>query len=238
MDEVADAVGKEGEKPAFFVSEKSQQHKFVCKECEEFNDILGRFGYCSCCGTRNDLQDFEDTTIPGIRIRLNAGHAPEDCVRDAVAAFDSFMAQLAAELVKFIPMTGRRKHRLLKQSFHDLADVKQTFAQWFDVDIYVGMKEVECASVARMFQRRHVYEHNAGVVDQGYLDKTQDTSVVLGQRIRETQEGAHDFLNSLVKMARNLHSWFQELFPPLDAPIRAFQEKKSRMAMHEAEWKR
>ena len=40
MDAVADAAGKEGEKPSFYVSEQSQQRKFTCGTCEEFNDIL------------------------------------------------------------------------------------------------------------------------------------------------------------------------------------------------------
>ena len=37
-------MGKQGEKPAFYVSEQSQQRKFTCVACEEFNDVLGRFG--------------------------------------------------------------------------------------------------------------------------------------------------------------------------------------------------
>jgi hypothetical protein len=73
MDAVADAVGKEGEKPAFYMSDESQQRKFTCGACDEFNDILGRFGYCSRCGTRNDLTDFKEQTAPAIRKRLNSG---------------------------------------------------------------------------------------------------------------------------------------------------------------------
>jgi hypothetical protein len=42
LDAVADAVGKAGEKPAFYMSEVSQQHKFTCGACGGFNDILGR----------------------------------------------------------------------------------------------------------------------------------------------------------------------------------------------------
>ena len=234
MDEVADAVGKEGEKPAFYVSEKSQQHRFTCVACDEFNDILGRYGYCSRCGTRNDLQDFELGTIPALRARLNEGQGPEGCVRDAVAAFDSLTGQLAAQLIRLVPMTKRRKTRLEKQRFHDLGEVREIFAQWFDVDICAGMKDPECAAVARMFLRRHVYEHKGGEVDQVYLDRSGDTSVVLKQRIHETREDTHDFLGSLVKMARNMHNWFHELFPPLEGPIKALQEKKARMAPHAA----
>jgi hypothetical protein len=150
MDAVADAVGKEGEKPAFYMSDESQQRKFTCGACDEFNDILGRFGYCSRCGTRNDLTDFKEQTAPAIRKRLNSGDPPEDCLRDAVASFDSFVAQTAKELARF-PMTDRRRQRLLTQAFHDLDDIRSTLRDWFDIDVCAGMKEAECRDVEVKF---------------------------------------------------------------------------------------
>jgi hypothetical protein len=230
MDEVAEAVGQEGEKPAFYVSEQSQQCKFICGACGEFNDILGRFGYCSLCGTRNDLAEFESQTVATIREHLNTGAAPEDCLRDAVAAFDSFMSQVAKQIVALVPMTERRKNRLLKQRFHNLEEVCSTFKSWFDIDLCSGVKAEECRLVDLMFHRRHVYEHNAGEVDQKYLDDSGDTTVRLKQRIHETQKDVHALLNSLTKMVRNAHTTFHELFPPVPEPIKTFKERKARMA--------
>lgn len=232
MNAVADAVGKEGDRPAFYVSEQSQQRKFTCGTCEEFNDIVGRFGYCSSCGMRNDLADFEEQTVPTIREHLNAGNAPENCVRDAVASYDSFTGQFAKQLAEMVPLTERRKNRLLKQRFHDLEEVRATFKNWFDIDICAGMKEEECRFVALMFHRRHVYEHNGGEVDQKYLDESGDDTVQLKQHIHETQLGAHSLLSSLVKMARNIHGTFHELFPPIPEPIKAFEDKKARIAKY------
>lgn len=231
MDEVADAAGKDAaDKPAFYIAEESQQHKFKCRVCDEFNDILGRFGYCSLCGTRNDLVEFEDTTVIAIRDRLNAGAPPQDCVRDAVSAFDSFVAQYAKQLAEQVPMTARRVSRLTKSSFHDLDDVRRILRDWFDIDICEGIKDTEIGKIKLMFYRRHIYEHNGGEVDQKYLDISGDTTVRLKQVIRETQEGAHALLGSLVKMARNLHAGFHELIEVEDGPIRAFEDKKKRIA--------
>lgn len=232
MDAVADAAGKEGEKPAFYVSEQSQQRKFKCTACEEFNDILGRFGYCSACGTRNDLEDFEGTTIPAIRDQLNNGTAPEDCLRNAVSALDAVVAQLAKELVRFVPMSKRRASRLDGQRFHDPGELRQVMRDWFDIDIADGIKDGEWSAIVRMFHRRHVYEHNGGEVDQKYLDDSGDTSVRLKQHIHETREGVHDLLGSLVKIVRNLHKGFHELLPPMPEPIAAFEAKKARMEQH------
>ncbi len=229
MDAVADAAGNDGEKPAFYVSEQSQQCKFKCVACDEFNDILGRFGYCSLCGTRNDLADFEGSVVPLIRERLNAGAPPQDCVRDAVASFDSFVAQYAKQLATLVPLTEGRINRLTKKRFHDLGETQAIFQNWFDIDLYEGLKDTERQSTVLMFFRRHIYEHNGGEVDQKYLDDSGDTTVKLKQTIRESKEGGHDLLSSLVKMARNLHTGFHALLPPRQAPIRDFDAMKKQI---------
>ena len=127
-------------------------------------------------------------------------------------------------------MTERRKNRLLKQRFHKLEELRETFRNWFDIDICAGMKEDECGSVTTMFYRRHVYEHNGGEVDQKYLDDSGDTSVILKQHIHETQQDAHALLSSLVKMANNVHDAFHQLIPPIPEPIKIFDDKIARIA--------
>lgn len=231
MDVVADAVGKElADKPEFYIAEENQQYKFKCSECEEFNDILGRFAYCSLCGTRNDLTFFVDVTISTIRERLNAGVPPENCVRDAVAAFDSLVAQYAKQLAEQIPLAPRRIHRLTRQSFHDLDDVLKILRDWFDIDLSNGMKPAEFDFVRLMFCRRHIYEHNGGEVDQKYINSSGDTSVRLKQIIRETKDATHSLLGSLLKMGRNLHTGFHLLIEVEQEPIARIREKKKRMA--------
>jgi hypothetical protein len=42
---VAEAAGKDAEKPPFYYSEERQQHIFKCAACDQSTDILGRFGY-------------------------------------------------------------------------------------------------------------------------------------------------------------------------------------------------
>ena len=88
LDSVADAAEAEvSEKPAFYYAEESQQHKYNCSECNTLNDILGSFGYCTECGTRNDLHVFRTKTIPELRNKINSGGPYEACSKDAVAAF-------------------------------------------------------------------------------------------------------------------------------------------------------
>jgi hypothetical protein len=214
MDVVADAVGKELLKPSFYVSEKSQQYKFKCNTCGEFNDILGHFGYCSLCGTRNDLNIFENETLAIIREDLNNNKLPEDCLKNIVSSFDSFVGQYAKQLNELVPLSSRRKRRLSTQRFHNLSEVHNTFKNYFDIDLFEGVKDTDIDFVKRMFHRRHIYEHNGGEVDQKYLDDSGDKSVKLKQKIRENKEDMHRFISCILKIASNIHNGFHDLFPP------------------------
>jgi hypothetical protein len=230
MDAVADAAGKDAAKPPFYYAEQSQQKQFNCSACGEFNDILGRFAYCSICGTRNDLNEFETTIVPAIRADLNQGGVPSSCLKDIGSAFDTFVGQYVGQLVQNRPMRSARRERLRKMRFHDLAATRKELLGGFDIDICESMTESEIATATRFFQRRHVYEHNGGEVDEKFLRDSGDTSVRLKQTIRETQSGVHEFANLALRMARNLHRGFHDIYEPIKGPIDHHEAEKHRLA--------
>lgn len=222
MDAVADAAGQEGEKPAFYVSEESQQHKFNCAACNEYNDVIGRFAYCSACGTRNDLVVFRSdmTTLRAQATAEMSGNA----VRDAVSAFDNLVGQYTKQFLELVPLSKRRGERLQRGRFHDLGAIDDVL-QWFDINVLMGLASGEITFLRRMFLRRHIYEHKGGEVDQAYLDASGDTSVRLKQHISESLEDIHRLINGLDRMAQRLHDGFHELLQPLEGPIRAYEER-------------
>lgn len=226
LDAVAEAIGSAVEKPLFYAADVSQQNKFTCKACGEFNDILGRFGYCSSCGTRNDLDEFCDRDVSRIRERLNSDESPEKCLQEGVSAFDSLASKYARQLAALIPMTKRRRDRLEQQSFHDLDEVVNTFSRWFDIDMRHGIRDADFQKITLMFLRRNVYEHNGGEVTQAYLDKSSDNTVRLKQHIREERSEVHELLGNLVKLAMNLHDGFHAIFPPKADLIRNHRSRQ------------
>lgn len=230
MDAVADALGKDGDKPPFYYAEEGQQNQFTCNECECFNDILGTYGYCSRCGTRNDFQELEKTTIPRLRARINAGGPYEQCVKDAVSGFDSFAGHYMRQLVDKVPLTPARRARVEKIRFHNLKGVAAEFKSIFDIDILADMKTADVEFAALMFHRRHVYEHNGGEADEKYIADSGDASVRPKQALHETQESAHRIASLVTKMAANLHKGFHEIFPPEQGPIDWYAKRKQAMA--------
>ena len=219
FDALADVAAKEVEKPPFYLTEKSQQNKFKCSACRSVTDVLGKFGYCTSCGTRNDLQELEAKTLGDLRVRINAGGPYEACVRDAVSAFDSFVGQYVKELVSHVPMTSGRRNRLGGR-FHNLEAVAAEFRETFDIRILDGIDSADQAFAMRMFYRRHVYEHNGGEADEKYIAQSGDQDVRPKQALHETRESAHNIVSLVGRMAKNLHNGFHELFPPNPNRIR------------------
>jgi hypothetical protein len=219
VDAAADAsAASQTEKPKFY-AEQAQQTEFVCLACDHWNDILGRFGYCSSCGTRNDLAHLEAVISAG-RAKAEGGSDADlyAGVRDLVSAFET-MAQTYAEQLKiYVPLTDRRRKKL-PNLFHDFARTAQAFEEVFDIPITKGMGEGDVKFAVMMFERRHVYEHKGGEADEKYLEDSGDTSVRPKQIIRETRENVHRLATLIGHAGCNLHEGFHELLPPESGPI-------------------
>jgi hypothetical protein len=232
LDKVADETASSGERPSFYYTEETQQNYYTCDACGGADDILGRYGYCSCCGTRNDVQELR-RTIEAInaktRERLKAREQLEAAVPDAVSAFDSAARQYAKQLATWVLMKPQRRASLEGALFHNLKKKAQDLEVWFGIDLFEGVDANDVEFIRLMFYRRHVYEHNGGEVDQKYLDESGDTSVRLKQALRETPESIFRMTGLIMKMAHNLHEGFHELFPPMEQPIKAHQEQRARV---------
>lgn len=226
MDAVVDAVGKEHEKPKFYYAEESQQNHYTCSACDEQNDILGRYGYCSNCGTHNGMYELEKD-INNIRERIKNGVSYEGCVKDAVSAFDSYARQIANQLASRVPMTEVRRKEWKKKLFHNLKPCAEALNAVFDIDIFKGLQPSDIEFASLRFHRRHVYEHNGGEADDKYIRDSGDTSVRPKQVIRESQQNAFDITSLVMKMGKNMHEGFHDIFPPEAQPIKMLQRKRA-----------
>ncbi len=83
-----------------------------------------------------------------------------------------------------------------------------------------GLKPDDVAFATLMFHRRHIYEHNGGMVDEKYLKDSGDTIVRLRQVIHESQASAHRIIGLVAKMAENLHNGCHDIFQPEEEPVR------------------
>jgi hypothetical protein len=70
------------------------------------------------------------------------------------------------------------------------------------------------------------------IASSKYLDDSGDTSVRLKQALRESPDHIFRMTGLIMKMARNLHEGFHELFPPTARPIEIYKERQQRLKGH------
>ena len=225
FDAVADAV-LTTEKPPFYYAEQNQQNNFVCDACNSANDILGRFGYCSRCGTRNTFFELKNKIATDLRKRINAGGQFETCAKESVSAFDALVRDYVKQLLEMVPLTVSRRNRLEGRTFQGLQSVADELRDIFDIRVFNNISEEDMRFAKLMFHRRHVYEHAGGEVDQKYIEESGDTSVRVKEMLRETQGSSHRIVGIVTRMANNIHDGFHELIPPDRAPIERYEKWK------------
>ena len=76
------------------------------------------------------------------------------------------------------------------QLFKD--EIGESYSDWLENEELEHMKV--------MFQRRHILEHNNGLVDQKYLDKSNDMTYTVGQRIVVKETDAYTLLEIVRKL--------------------------------------
>jgi hypothetical protein len=230
-DEVADAAGTDLPKPSFYYAEERQQNRFSCDACGAFNDILGRYGHCSLCGSHNGLSEL-DRDMNRIDERIATGTDLEACVKDSVGAFDSMARQIAKQFAHRVPMTARRKREWKRKLFHNLGQSRDDLRSAFDIDLYRNVKPEDQSFAERMFHRRHVYEHNGGEVDEKYIQDSGDTSVRPKQQIYETKECATRLASIVRQLGANLVEGFHSIFAPEAMPLQGATRRRAARGGH------
>lgn len=228
MDKLADSVPGEA-RPDFYYTSTTQQTQFCCVACNSFNDIRGRYAYCACCGSRNNLAVLREA-LAGIRERVNdKSLQAAAAVQQAVSEFDAAGRDIASQLAARIPMKQGRRDQLKRLLFHNLEKVSEILKAYFEVDLIKALGDKRDFA-KMMFHRRHVYEHNGGVATAQYVSESGDPTAEEGLLIRETEANVYTFLGILERMAETLEADFHELFPPESFCIEIEKSRNERVS--------
>ena len=180
-------------KPQWLYSEEKQQNNYSCENCKMKYDILGEYGLCPHCGNPN-IEDVFQSKTEGVEKqfreadkRLSDRHEREveweKLLIRCVSEFESMANQLRYYMLRF-PATPQRRNALKSLTFQNVQKANDCIREWYGFEILDGVSDADRRFLNVMFNRRHVFTHNAGRVDQEYLDNTDDTTVRLNQVLR------------------------------------------------------
>lgn len=198
--------------PIAYYAEEALETEVVCTSCSLRYSIFGVFGCCPDCGIHNSLQivqanfaiitkmlELAEGTEPAIRRSLI-----ENALEDAVSSFDGF----GRELCRLRASTSDEPKLAQSISFQNLEQAEQRVAKAFGLQLSALCDPDAWRSTHVSFQRRHLLAHSMGVIDQAYLDKTGESTSLLGRRV----EVSAAEVEQLVANLREVSEWlFSEI---------------------------
>jgi hypothetical protein len=214
-----DEVRLADNKPQWLYSEERQQNRFDCKNCGTTVDVLGDYAGCPKCSRRNyreiielkldDLEGQLKTASKNLADRHEREVEWEKLLR-GVSEFEAMAKDLRAQLMR-LPATPGRKSDLGNLSFQRILRASECLSNWFGIEILKGISDVNREFLNKMFHRRHVFTHNAGRVDQEYIDNAGDTTVRLNEVIRLRSKEIKRLIPLIRQVANNLIDGYESI---------------------------
>lgn len=227
MDKVADNTTI-GSNKDFYYTSITQQTEFNCSQCNSYNDIRGRYGYCTACGSRNNVQVLKQT-FGDISKKLKENTTtPSDALKKSISEFDSSARDYLQQITQRIPMKRKRKKELKRLLFHNLDTFDKVMSEALCINLLQDLTSKR-DFISKMFNRRHVFEHRGGVADDKYISNSSDNEIEEGSLIRETEKNVQILLGNLIQMAETLDKDFNEIFPLEQGPIDIEKDRRSRL---------
>ncbi len=194
--------------PIHYYEEPDLETEVVCDNCTLHYAIYGVVGYCPDCGVHNTLQMvLENLGLAERMVGLAATQEPDladtlvaSALVTCVSTFDGFGRGLVSRHQARTDSPGKTS----APSFQNLARVQGRFSRKLGVDIANGVDPEHWTTAVRAFQKRHLYAHKEGVIDEKYIQETGDTSAVVGQKVRVVPDEITVVNEVLKKVATNI----------------------------------
>ncbi|MFA5839867.1 MAG: hypothetical protein WC890_04330 [Candidatus Margulisiibacteriota bacterium] len=183
--------------------EKELETLVTCDSCGLVFAIYGVFGNCPDCGKLNALLMFmKSIEVAHKRLRLidslDSSNDEmkcallEDALSGGVSAFDAFGKVLWA---KYMGCSSCK----VKNLFQNLELLSKELVSICDKSLMNIIGQDDLHVLTKMFQLRHVFEHNMGVIDDCFIKKVPELSHLHGRKYLLKKEEIEGFLNVLSK---------------------------------------
>ena len=194
--------------------EERQQSLHRCSSCRCRYDVLGSYALCPSCGTPNFLSSYENG-LAELQTQLSAssvhrGDVPGELFAKAFTEYEALGNCVRTQLLR-IPATDRRKAEVRRINFQRMGEAAELLERFFAIRVNDNLSAEDMVFIHLMVSRRHLFIHNAGRVDEKYLEITKDTTVKLNETVRLSFEQATKVVDLLRTCGRNLIKDWQSI---------------------------
>jgi hypothetical protein len=193
--------------PIKYYSEEELETKIACDNCGLEFSIYGVFSTCPDCNEINafliydksldvinkKIEIFSKREVPEEIVEMSLGSVISSCV----SAFDG----LGKELRKRKPDKYPKRPNNLFQNLFQLNK---------ELNNLISENHSEFSSLLKLFQVRHLNEHNMGVIDDDFINKIPNYGHLKGRKYKLEIQEVHNFLNSMKELGTIVKKHFEE----------------------------
>ena len=180
------------------------QQKINCDNCGFRYEVVGSAYFCPCCG-QNTADRTYSAMIKKIRDCVQSADTVRALITDKDVGENSYNMLLEGAL-KDIVVTVQRvcevKYKSLNPErklpinvFQRLDEGSALWEKLTGEGYHDWITDEQYNRLTICFQRRHLLDHQAGIVDSKYLEKSGDISYKVGQRIKLNEKEVCEFIN-------------------------------------------
>ena len=187
----------------------------TCEKCGTRYSVIGSAYFCPCCGHNSAVSAFNESTdsiekmlksLPEMKQLLTESYGRDKAETMCRGLLESSLGDIVSSFQKFASchydkLTGEisrvNDFQIVEKGSQLFKDATgKVYEEW--------LSDKELHDMNMFFQRRHLIEHNNGMVDQKYVDKSGDNSYVIGQRLVVKESDAYALLAIIKKLAIGL----------------------------------
>lgn len=195
--------------------EREVETHIICDSCGLEFAIFGVFASCPDCGNLNALKVFEKS-IEVSRKRLGLVktieesdkelvHAIfEDALSGSISSFDALGKALRRAYPNLLPSRP-------KNIFQNLMALSDAFTKSLGKSLQDIIGSENSEFLLKMFQVRHIYEHNMGIIDDDFVNKVSGYSRSKGRKYRLDINEIEKFLDTLLDAGRQIVSTLEQV---------------------------
>ena len=187
----------------------------TCEKCGTRYSVIGSAYFCPCCGHNSAVSAFNESTdsiekmlksLPEMKQLLTESYGRDKAETMCRGLLESSLGDIVSSFQKFASchydkLTGEISR---VNDFQIVEKGNQLFKDAAGKGYEEWLSDQELHDMNMLFQRRHLIEHNNGMVDQKYVDKSGDHSYVIGQRLVVKENDAYALLAIIKKLAKGL----------------------------------
>lgn len=192
---------------------EAMQLKILCESCSAHFAVIGCAYFCPACGHNSVTRTYTDSlrkisvkknSVDVIRqaliettgkdeAELTCRSIIETCISDGVVAFQKYCEGLYSTHGEppFNAFQRLEQGSVLWESV-----IHKGYSYWLTHD--------EISQLNILYQKRHILAHNEGIVDDKYIEKSNDNSYKVGQRIVVSKKDVEILLSCLEKLGNGL----------------------------------